>query len=140
MENGFNSLSRAETLEIMQMSTAVLVPLMIVSIALSVVMIIAEWKIFVKAGYAGWKCLIPIYNVWCLFEMVYGNGAKMFLLLIPIANIVFLILFMIDMSDAFGQEEVAFKIGMVLLSAVFMCIIGFHPAITYVGSKADRAA
>lgn len=27
--------------------------------------IIIQWRIFVKAGYSGWVCLIPIYNSYC---------------------------------------------------------------------------
>ena len=33
-------------------------------------MVIATWKIFVKAGEKGWKSLIPIYNVYMLYKIV----------------------------------------------------------------------
>lgn len=33
------------------------------SMILTVLQIICCWKVFVKAGYEGWKCLIPIYNM-----------------------------------------------------------------------------
>ena len=32
-------------------------------VAFYVLIIVAQWKIFVKAGQEGWKALIPIYNV-----------------------------------------------------------------------------
>ena len=32
--------------------------------------VIATWKIFKKAGEPGWKCLIPIYNVYIMFKIV----------------------------------------------------------------------
>lgn len=35
--------------------------IMIISIAISILMIVANWKLFTKAGEEGWKCLIPIY-------------------------------------------------------------------------------
>ena len=47
-----------------------------VAIAVAVVVIlviIAEWKIFEKAGEKGWKSLIPIYNQYILFKII---GAK----------------------------------------------------------------
>ena len=33
-------------------------------------MIVAEWKIFEKAGEKGWKSLIPIYNQYIMFKIV----------------------------------------------------------------------
>lgn len=32
--------------------------------------VIATWKIFKKAGEAGWKCLIPIYNTYIMYKIV----------------------------------------------------------------------
>ena len=34
----------------------------IISLVILVLSLVAEWRIFTKAGQAGWKCLIPIYN------------------------------------------------------------------------------
>lgn len=39
----------------------------------AILVIIAEWKIFEKAGEKGWKSLIPIYGQYLLFKIV---GAK----------------------------------------------------------------
>ena len=36
----------------------------ILSLAISVLTLVAIWKLFVKAGRAGWKCLIPFYNTY----------------------------------------------------------------------------
>ena len=35
-----------------------------------ILMIIANWKIFEKAGEPGWKSIIPIYNVYIMFKIV----------------------------------------------------------------------
>ena len=41
----------------------------IISMAICVVMIIAMWKIFKKAGKNGWEALIPVYNIVIMFEI-----------------------------------------------------------------------
>lgn len=46
----------------------------ILSLAISVLTLVAMWKLFVKAGRAGWKCLIPFYNTYCLYDIAWGNG------------------------------------------------------------------
>ena len=43
-------------------------------VAYFVISIIANWKIFTKAGQAGWKTLIPIYNGMVLFKIIYGSS------------------------------------------------------------------
>lgn len=40
-----------------------------VSIIMGVLLLIAGWKIFEKAGEKGWKILIPIYDVYILFKI-----------------------------------------------------------------------
>lgn len=37
-------------------------------IVITVLSIIANWKVYTKAGREGWKCLIPVYNVYVLSE------------------------------------------------------------------------
>lgn len=40
------------------------------AILFCILMIIATWKIFKKAGEPGWKSIIPIYNVYIMFKIV----------------------------------------------------------------------
>lgn len=47
---------------------------MIISIVLTVLFIVALWKVFTKAGEPGWKCLIPIYNIYMLFQIAHNDG------------------------------------------------------------------
>ena len=39
------------------------------AIAFIILMIVAMWKIFAKAGEKGWKSLIPIYNIYIWFKI-----------------------------------------------------------------------
>ena len=48
---------------------------LIAAAIVTVLVIIAEWKIFEKAGEKGWKSLIPIYSQYILFKII---GAKIF--------------------------------------------------------------
>ena len=47
-----------------QVAAVLLLLLMLSCIALLVLVLIATWKIFVKAGEKGWKSLIPFYSVY----------------------------------------------------------------------------
>ena len=40
---------------------------LIISLLIALLMIVAMWKVFTKAGQPGWASIIPIYNlyIWC---------------------------------------------------------------------------
>lgn len=46
----------------------------ILGIVFFVLMIIADWRIFKKAGEPGWKSLIPFYNIYIMFKIVGMKG------------------------------------------------------------------
>ena len=110
-----------------EMSPQMMVFVTILSLAIAVVSIIAMWKIFEKADRPGWAALIPFYNLYTEFDIVYGNGWKMFLLLIPFYNIYVAIKFYIDLAHAYGQSG-AFAVGLIFLTPIFECILGFGSA------------
>ena len=111
------------------------VTLFLVILALYVLLVIAEWKIFTKAGRPGWAALIPIYNSYVLFDIIYGQGLKFLLLLIPVFGWVVALVSYFRLGQVFGQET-GFCIGLVLLSSIFTLILGFGSA-QYIGPKTD---
>ena len=69
---------------------------MLINLAIVVVGIVAQWKIFTKAGKPGWAAIIPIYNVVVWLEIVGRPIWWIVLCLIPCVNIVVLIIFLFD--------------------------------------------
>lgn len=110
----------------------------IVSLAISVLVIVAMWKLFVKAGKPGWTAIVPFYNMYTAFDMVYGNGLKFLFLLIPFYNIYVGIKFYIDFAKVFGKSA-GFGIGLIFLSPIFMCVLAFSDA-RYLGVKGRPVA
>jgi len=104
---------------------------LIVILAISVVIIIAQWKIYEKAGKPGWAVLIPIYNLIVLLEIVGKPLWWIFLFLIPFVNIIFGIWVTNLLSKSFGKDE-AFTVGLILLGIIFYPILGFGDA-KYIG-------
>jgi hypothetical protein len=103
---------------------------------LLLIVIIAWWKIFEKAGQPGWKALIPIYNAYILLKIVGKPGWWLILFFIPLVNAVFLIWTYNMLSKSFGKDE-AFTVGLVLLSFVFFPILAFGDA-KYLGPYGNK--
>lgn len=115
------------------MGTGVYMVSVIISLVISVLTIIAMWKIFKKAGRPGWACLIPFYNTYCLFDFVWGNGWLFLLSLIPCVNIVVMIMLYFKLAKAFGKGT-AFGFGLLFLNTIFVLILGFGSA-EYIGPQ-----
>ena len=107
----------------------------IAELLIALLVIVAMWKVFTKAGRPGWAAIIPIYNmyVWC--KIVGRPGWWVILMLIPLVNIIVGIVVCIDMAKSFGKGA-GFGIGIALLGIIFLPILGFGSA-QYQGPSAS---
>jgi len=94
-----------------------------INVAVFVLMIVSMWKIFTKAQKPGWACLIPIYNIIILLEIVGKPWWWLLLMLIPFVNFVVIIWMINLLSKSFGHGT-GFTIGLILLSIIFFPILG----------------
>jgi len=101
--------------------------IIILYLAIIIVAIAAQWKVFEKAGQPGWACLIPIYNIYIMTQIGKKPGWWVLMLLVPIANIVFAIMIIHSISEKFGKDA-GFTVGLVLLGIVFWPILAFGDA------------
>lgn len=95
-----------------------------ISLIFAIVMICCNWTIFKKAGRPGWAAIVPFYNVYVMFDIVYGNGILFLLCFIPFVNIVVLIKYRLDLAKVFGKGT-GFGIGLVFLNIIFLFILAF---------------
>ena len=100
-----------------------------------ILLVIAMWKVFTKAGKPGWASIIPVYNVVVMFQIIGLNPWLLLLYLIPIVNFVVAIVFSImqasRLSKAFGKGT-GFAFGLFFLNPIFLLILGFGDS-KYIG-------
>jgi hypothetical protein len=97
-------------------------------LAIVVFMITCMWKVFVKAGQPGWACLVPIYNLVVLLQIVNKPTWWIILMLIPIVNFVILIIIYNRLSLSFGKGG-GFTVGLIFLSIIFWPILAFDSSV-----------
>src|SRR6266487_4314591 len=100
---------------------------MIVGLLIALLLIVAMWKVFTKAGQPGWASIIPIYNLYIWCKIVGRPWWWILLMLIPFVNIIILIILCIDTAKSFGKGA-GFGIGLALLGVIFWPILGFGSA------------
>lgn len=104
-------------------------------LAIVVLMVVAMWKIYVKAGQPGWAAIIPIYNIVVLMRIVGKPGWWTILYFIPLVNIVIAIIVTHRLSLSFGKE-IGYTLGLLLIGIVFYPLLAFGDA-TY--AKLEQA-
>ena len=110
-----------------------------IGIVLLILQVIANWKIFTKAGEKGWKSIIPIYNSVILFKI--SGISPLFVLVYLLGFIPFVGTLAIlgvtiyqanSLAKSFGKDA-GFTVGLVLLPTIFYMILGFGKA-EYIGN------
>lgn len=94
---------------------------------ISIFYLIAEWKIYEKAGKPGWAILIPIYRAIVFLEIIEKPWWWLLLFLIPGINVIFLIWSVNLLSVKFGKG-VGFTLGLIFLAFIFVPILAFGDA------------
>jgi hypothetical protein len=99
----------------------------IFGLLVALLLIVAMWKVFTKAGQPGWASIIPIYNLYIWCKIVGRPWWWILLMLIPFVNFIVCIILCIDLAKSFGKG-VGFGIGLALLGIIFFPILGFGSA------------
>ena len=123
-----------QTLEPLFLLLAGMIAYLAVAGLLSLIFLIAGWRIFSKAGRPGWAVLIPLYNLYVYTQIVKRPKWWIFLylaILIPFAgSLVGLLLGLFDsirLAKAFGKSG-GFGVGLALLAIIFLPILAFGSA------------
>ena len=108
-------------------------------LVVALIAIIAYWKIFTKAGEAGWKSIIPFYNIYTLLKIIGRPGWWLLLFFVPFVNFVISLVVAIDLAKSFGKSDVFGVVALWLFSLVGFLMLGFGSA-EYKGPSAAPAA
>ena len=127
------------------------------SLFLTLLMLFVMWRIFTKAGEKGWKCLIPIYNVYILWRIgwntekfwtvfagslivfvlagilsAFGETGRMLIALLVIGWSAYTIYctfkMAIIMAHRFGKSSAFGVLGLVIFSVIGFPILAFGSA------------
>ena len=96
----------------------------ICGLIITILSIVGMWKVFSKAKEAGWKSIIPIYNIYIMLKIINRPWWWLLLLLIPLVNVVVMVMMMNDLSKSFGKG-IGTTLGLIFLSPIFLLILGF---------------
>lgn len=90
----------------------------------TILLLVARWRIYEKAGQPGWAALIPVYDVIVLCRIIWGSGTYIWFYLIPIYNIFFMIWSVFRLARVFDHGG-GFGLGLLCFPTLFELILAF---------------
>jgi len=99
-----------------------------VALVVYLLVAVAAWKMFSKAGYFGLLALIPIVNLIVLLKIAGYSAWLVLLYVIPIVNIVFAIFVAVRVGANFGKGGFFSVLWLWLFPVVGYLVIGFGDA------------
>jgi len=111
---------------------------MIISAVVGIIMLVSQWKIYKKAGKGGWECLIPIYNIIVLLQIVELPMWYIALFFVPIANIYAIFKIYIELAHKFGKST-GFGVATVFFSVICLPMLAFGKNVEYNGGNGSVA-
>lgn len=100
---------------------------MIIYIILVLLTFAGMWKTYEKAGVAGWKAIIPIYNMVVLARIIKKPWWWALLMLIPYLGIIWSVWVVHLLAKAFGKD-ILYTLGLVFLPFIFYPMLGYGNA------------
>lgn len=96
----------------------------VVCIIFMLFLIACQWRVFTKAGKHGWAALVPIYNSYVLFDIIYGCGWKFLLCCIPVIGWIVPLVSTFRLAKCFNKGF-GFGLGLLFLPFIFLPILAF---------------
>ena len=109
--------------------------LMFVNFLVAAFYLFCMWKLFTKAGEAGWKCLIPIYNYYIMLKIGGKPGWWILLMFIPFVNIVVAFMAIAAFLRAYGRFGAGPVLLFMFLGVFYLPYLAFSSSVQYIGAQ-----
>lgn len=100
-------------------------PIELIDLFIPFLIVISWWNLNKKLNRKGYIALIPIYNILCLSKDILGSKKYCLLLLLPIANAIFMLLLIIKLGKKFNKST-NYILLMIFIPIIFIPSLAFE--------------
>lgn len=104
---------------------------LVFTLLISILAIVIMWKLYYKAGYDGWKCLIPFYNTYIMVKIAGFSGWLFLLYFVPCVGMIFSLICLFKMGKKFGGTAMGIFYLIPLVGLFAMAYCAFSVNIEY---------
>lgn len=100
---------------------------------LAFIAVVAQWRLYEKAGQPGIACIVPVWNVIIFLRIVGRPWKHIFYFLIPVFNIFFLAKVYIELCNSFGKTSMVDYVLVILFNGFYILNLGLSYEERYYG-------
>jgi hypothetical protein len=108
----------------------------VLALTVGIVTLVANWKLYMKAGKPGWASIVPVYNMVVMLEITKKPIWWVLLMFIPIVNLIVGLIVSYALAQAFGKG-IGFTIGIIILPFIFLPLLAFGDSKYQLGDMED---
>ena len=95
--------------------------------------VVAQWRLFDKAGQPGWTCVVPILGQINYLKIVGRPAGHLLLVLIPGYNIYLVVKVWIETAQSFGKRTMLDYVLVIVLNGLYIFNLGMSYETRYLG-------
>ena len=104
---------------------------------IQIVHFLGTWKLYKAAGEAPWKAIIPVYNAIIFFKIIHRPKWWVFLLFLPVINLMMFMVLWIDTVKHFGKNKSIDSVLAVLTLGFYIYSINYQTDPKYISNKKE---
>lgn len=97
------------------------------------------WKLYQSAGRHWWEAAIPVYNAIVLFKIINRPWWWVFLLFVPIVNLIMFPVIWVETARSFGKNTTTDTILQILTLGLYTYYINYFTSHTYIKDRSLKA-
>ena len=109
----------------------------IFGLIIQIVHFLGTWKLYKAAGEAPWKAIIPVYNAIIFFKIIHRPKWWVFLLFLPVINLMMVMVLWIDTVKHFGKNKSIDSVLAILTLGFYIYTINYQNNPKYISDKKE---
>ena len=104
-------------------------------LSLNIIHFLGTWRLYSMAGKKSWQSAIPIYNALVLMDIIKRPRWWVFLLFIPVVNIMMLGIIWVETIRTFGKNSTLQSVLVVITLGFYVMFINYSKNINYIDKR-----
>ncbi len=113
--------------------------ILIVILIVQVVHFLGTWKLYQRAGRSAWQAIIPVYNAYILMKIINRPWWWIFLLFIPVVQLLMFPVIWIETAKSFNHDETKDGVLSVVTLGFYLYYINYFSTKEYAGNRELKA-
>lgn len=113
--------------------------LLLFILAVQVIHFLGTWKLYKRAGRQAWEAAIPVYNAIVLMRIINRPWWWVFLLFIPVINLIMFPVVWVETARSFGKNSTVDTLLSIFTLGLYIYYINYFTTDKFIGNRSIKA-